>query len=71
MPGDPGYRLWIQSPKVQPITVEGDQLHVRVPSPVWAKNAARFGSVLAAAAAELTDHPISTVHFHPAQEAAA
>lgn len=70
MPGDPGYRLWIQSSKVQPISVEGDQLHVRVPSPTWATHAARFATVLAAVASELTAHPISTVHFHPAQEAA-
>lgn len=68
---DIGVKLWLRSAKVYPIEIDqAGALHVRVPTPHWAVNCARFAAPLAEAAARL-GFPCSSTHFHPAAADAA
>lgn len=61
-------RLWLDTPKVEPVEIRGTILYVRVPSPVWARNLDRFSGPLAAIVSGLVS-PVSTIVYQPKEAA--
>ncbi len=59
-----GIRLWLATPKVQPLELRGSILHVQVPSVTWAQNLDRYAAQLVAIVASIVS-ACSTVVFHP------
>jgi hypothetical protein len=63
-----GIRLWLASPKVQPMELRGSILHVQVPSVTWAQNLEKYAAQLCAIVASLVS-PCSTLVCHPMEAA--
>lgn len=63
-----GIRLWVATPKVQPIELRGSILHVQVPSVTWAQNLEKYAAQLCAIVASLVS-PCSTLVCHPMEAA--
>lgn len=58
----PGARLWLDTPRVQPVRVIGDLLLIDVPTPVYTTQVgARFGATIAGHAGRLLGRRITRV----------
>jgi hypothetical protein len=64
-----GIRLWIATPKVQPIDLRGAILHLEVPSVLWAQHLTTYAPQLCAIVASCIG-PCSTLVCHPKEAAA-
>jgi chromosomal replication initiator protein len=59
---EPGVRLWLDSPRVRPVTVEDGTLLIECPTPTWSHQlSSRFGPAIAAAAAQALGSAVAGV----------